>query len=825
MLARSADQFASRLVAWRWALMLLGCLSFIPLAYLQSGLEMNRSLAAMFSSDDPAIIDYQRMQSQFGGNLVVMWVYDDDQLMTTAGLARSRQWTARAESIEGVEGVLSVAKLVDAFHYLRPTLSSPFSSPFSSAPTASEPPPEPLFASDDSVAVQFRNLFAGYTHSPDEKTAAIVVMLKPDTPAQPGGVSQTIAQLRRLAADMPPASAAMLVGEPVLLEDAFDLILADGKRLAIGTIGLLCIVILLTLRDLRVVVLSAICIVWSAVATRALMVLSGVELSLVSTILLALIAVIVVAAIMHLAVRCRAPGATLAGVISLLAIPVACTCLTDVAGFASLMISHVRPVAEFGAMTATAAFCVLVAIGLFSPSVLSLPEWLSIGYRKQSHHSAATSVAVSPLHRPLRSLAMASVRWRKSLSLAAVVSLVASTFYVMGLTTNSSFLANFRPSSSIVRSYERVEDRLGGAGVWDVTLPAPARITTEYLQSVRLLEEQLRDIKIESDEAGSGRHDAVRLRKVLSLADADAVAQQVTMLSFVSPEVRLAGMRAAIPTFAEALLTFPAVSETSNEPPRRLRIMLRSDESLSGREKTALMAAVARTVEQASGRFASELDPIAAPETAPNTLASKNPSDAAETGTVTGYSVLMSRLVASLVSDQWTALTVALAAVGVLLLVVTADWRLTVVSLIVNTLPILAVLFCMGWLGGQLDLGSAMIGAVSIGLSIDGSIHFLSGYQRRLFDGQTPAQAATESAADLGAPILLASAALVIGFAVLVTSPFVPTATFGLLVAATLTLSAIANLTLLPAMVVFVAAPLLEDPPLEVKVNETFPRT
>lgn len=810
--------------------MLLGCLSFIPLAYLQSGLTMNRSLSAMFSPNDPAIIDYQRMQAQFGGNLVVMWVYDDDQLMTTAGLARSRMWTARAESIEGVEGVLSLAKLVDAFHYLRPTLSSPFSSafssPFSSSTTASAQPPEPLFRGDDPVAAQFRNLFAGYTHSPDEKTAAIVVMLHAETQTQSGGVSETIAQLRRLTAEMPPSSAAMLVGEPVLLEDAFDLILADGRRLAIGTIGLLCVVILLTLRDLRVVALSAICIVWSAIATRAMMVVSGVEMSLVSTILLALIAVIVVAAIMHLAVRYRAPGVTLAGVIGVLAIPIACTCLTDVAGFASLMISHVRPVAEFGAMTATAACCVLISIGLFSPSVLSLPDWLSIANRKQRQNAAAASAAASPLHRLLRSLASASIRWRNSLTGTAIVGLIASTFYVMGLETNSSFLANFRPSSPIVRSYKRVEDRLGGAGVWDVTLPAPTRITPAYLQRVRNLEEKLRDIEIERDDAGAGRGDRVRLRNVLSLADADAVAEQVTMLSFVPPEVRLAGMRAAIPTFAEALLTFPATNAA--EQPRRLRIMLRSDESLSGPEKTALMAAVTRTVEQATGSFQSKDNPTVAQTTTPDELTSngndelpgeiqaKIPGEVqarvnteiSGEGTVTGYSVLMSRLVASLVGDQWTALTVALAAVGLLLVVVTADWRLTLVSLIVNTLPILVVLSCMGWLGGQLDLGSAMIGAVSIGLSIDGSIHFLSGYQRRRFDGQTAEMAATESAADLGAPILLASAALVIGFAVLVTSPFVPTATFGLLVAATLTLSAIANLTLLPAMVVFLSAPL-----------------
>ncbi len=752
---------------------------------------MNRSLSAMFSPDDPAMLDYQQMQSRFGGNLVVMWVYEDEQLMTNAGLARSRRWTERVESIDGVEGVLSLAKLVDAFHYLRPSLSSPFSSMLAT----SEQPAEPLFHSDDPVAVQFRDLFAGYTHSPDERTAAIVVMLRGGTQANSSRVSETIAQLRGLAAEMPPSAGAILVGEPVLLEDAFDMILADGRRLAIGTIGLLSIVILLTLRDLRVVALSAICIVWSSVATRALMVLFGVEMSLVSTILLALIAVIVVAAIMHLAVRYRAPGATLAGVIGVLAIPIACTCFTDAAGFASLMISHVRPVAEFGGMTATAACCVLISLVLFSPSVLSLPEWLRVGARKRIENSTETRVDTSPLHRLLLLLARGSVRWRVALTVMAFACLIAATFYVIGLETNSSFLDNFRRTSPIVRAYNRVEERLGGAGVWDVTLPAPRRITAEYLQHVRDLEDELREIEVKPNDAGTNREGGVRLRNVLSLADADAVAAQVTMLSLVSPEVRLAGMRAAIPAFAEALLTFPAATEP--ERPRRMRIMLRSDESLPGSEKSALMAAVRRTVATATENAFRQVE-TSAEQT-------RGGDEIAEKGVVTGYSVLMSRLVASLVRDQWTALAVALAAVGLLLLVVTADWRLTIVSLIVNTLPIVVVLSCMGWFGGQLDLGSAMIGAVSIGLSIDGSIHFLSGYQRRRFEGQTAEMAATQSAADLGTPILLASAALVIGFAVLVTSPFVPTATFGLLVAATLTLSALANLTLLPAMVVFVS--------------------
>ncbi|WP_236620906.1 efflux RND transporter permease subunit [Rhodopirellula sallentina] len=795
-LAQSASRFASRLVRMRVLCLLVGCLCFLPMVYYQSGLTMNRSLAAMFADDDEALLDYQHLQSTFGGNLVVMLVYDDDRLMTAEGLHRNRQWTEQVESTEGVEGVLSVAKLVDAFRYLRPEFSLPFAGSSTDKPIA-------LFQPDDNIAEQFRDLFAGYTHSNDETTAAIVIMLQQPTDENEStvastvtsttDVSQTVTRLRRIADEMPPSRRAMLVGEPVLLEDAFDLILSDGRRLAIGTIGLLCVVILLTLRDARVVILAAACIVWSTVATRSIMVFWGIELSLVSAILLALVAVVVVAAIMHLAVRCHQTGSTITAAIAALAIPITCTCLTDAAGFAALMVSEVRPVIEFGFMTATAACCVLVSLALFSPMVMSLPEKHLCFARTNGDDHGTTS----PL---LRRLAMRSVKHHFGLGVTALVFLLVTLGYVMRLETNSSFLDNFRRDSSIVQSYARVEERLGGAGVWDVVLPAPSTITPTYFERVRELEDQLRKIELKVDgeqNANDSTTDPsnVRLSKVLSLADADEVARQVTMLSFVTPDVRLAGMRAAIPTFAEALLTFPDTVEQQADAPsdslemtRSLRIMLRSNESLSGKAKAALMSRVRDTVQEWSAGIDHQFG---------------DNEPAADRRIVTGYSVLMSRLVASLIRDQWKALGVALVVVGLLIWGATYRFSLTVAALIVNTLPILIVLSAMGIFGGQLDLGSATIGAVSIGLSIDGSIHFLSGYQRRKVAGYSTSHAAVESAADLGAPILLASAALVIGFAVLVTSPFVPTATFGLLVAATLAISAAANLTLLPALVVW----------------------
>jgi hypothetical protein len=626
-----------------------------------------------------------------------------------------------------------------------------------------------MLAEDDPVANSFRELFAGYTHGPDEQTAAIVAML------QPGHTEPAIQELRRLAVQIPSDRDPVLIGEPVLLDDAFDMIQADGNRLALGTIGLLSLVMLLTLRDYRVVLLAAMAIAWATVCTRASIVALGMEMSLVSTILIAIIAVIVVAAVMHIGVRSRDRDGNLdtsdatesiVRVMAFLAIPILWTCLTDAAGFASLLKSDVRPVQQFGAMTAVAALAIVASLIWFTAALMSLPS----GKRPHSCDASRENQPTSS-KRILVHLVTTSLRHRKLLSFASVISLVICTVMVTRLKTETSFLSNFRDSSRIVQAYDRVERQLGGAGVWDVILSAPDTITPEYMNRVRDFETKLRELEV-VDSATGQTHG---LTKVLSLADADEVASRSPLLSIVTPEVRLTGMRTAIPTFADALLTFGPPAEGTQ---RELRIMLRSEESLPGEVKRMLIEQVIQ--------LAQEFD---------------------DHSLVTGYSVLMSRLVSSLLRDQWNALAIALALVGILIGMATRSVRYALVALVTNTLPVMLVLALMGLVGGGLDLGSAMIGAVSIGLSIDGSIHFLAGYQRSRAAGLNSKRAAIEAATDVAAPILLATFALVVGFGILMTSPFIPTATFGMLIAATLAASAWTNLMLLPAVIVAIDRP------------------
>jgi predicted RND superfamily exporter protein len=122
------------------------------------------------------------------------------------------------------------------------------------------------------------------------------------------------------------------------------------------------------------------------------------------------------------------------------------------------------------------------------------------------------------------------------------------------------------------------------------------------------------------------------------------------------------------------------------------------------------------------------------------------------------------------------------------------------------------VLGGMGWLAGlgladvKLNMGAAMIAAVSMGLSVDGSLHYLWAYRQARHRGQTHELALAAAQQSVGQAMLLATLALVLGFGVLLTSPFVPTIYFGALMALAMAGGLVGNLVLLPVLLAWTAS-------------------
>ncbi len=169
-------------------------------------------------------------------------------------------------------------------------------------------------------------------------------------------------------------------------------------------------------------------------------------------------------------------------------------------------------------------------------------------------------------------------------------------------------------------------------------------------------------------------------------------------------------------------------------------------------------------------------------------------------GYVTGYFVLLTHLIASTVRDQWTSFGLASLGVLVSLLMALRCWRRSLVALVPNALPIFLVLGTLGWLDLKLNLGAAMIAAVSMGLSVDSSIHYLLATERRQRSGLTLSEALHVVQQDVGRAVVFSTLALVVGFLVLCRSEFMPTVYFGLLVSLAMLGGLLGNLVLLPLL-------------------------
>ena len=127
--------------------------------------------------------------------------------------------------------------------------------------------------------------------------------------------------------------------------------------------------------------------------------------------------------------------------------------------------------------------------------------------------------------------------------------------------------------------------------------------------------------------------------------------------------------------------------------------------------------------------------------------------------------------------------------------------RLSLATLIPNALPVLILFGAMGWLGIKVNMGAAMIAAVSLGLSVDGSIHYVMSYQRARREGASRDAALSSVQATVGRAAIFATLALVVGFATLCYSEFIPTIYFGALVSLSMIGGLVGNLLILPLLI------------------------
>ncbi|PHS16442.1 MAG: hypothetical protein COA78_03695 [Blastopirellula sp.] len=735
-----------RLISQRWLLLSLAILIGGLSVYFGQQLQFDRSIENMFSADDPLIEPYAKLKKTFGGNEVILGIYRDDNFLNQdrTGIDRLHKVRTEIESLEGVSSVLSLDQLDNAFLDI---------------------------LGDSKPAVQLRELFVGFTHSRSGTVVALPCLLVPESESDVPR-ADLVKQIHDIVVQQ---NGGMITGEPVMVVDGFRYVEEDGSRLGWATSILLGIVIFVAFRSIRWVVISITVVQFALWSTKALLVVVSFELSMVSSMLTAIVTVIGIATVVHILIRFREhrlqgkdPQQALTETLVYLSVPIFWACVTDAVGFCSLLVTSVGPVHDFGIMMAVGALMVIVSVALIVPALVLIGQgWDDPGKAwGEDRIDAQLQRMVDWIqHRPV------------PISVITVALLITAIYGSTKLEVESDFTKNFRADTDIVKAYQTVEEELGGAGVWDIMLPAPKfeELDWAYIQAVLQFEDQLRT-------------EVPELTKVLSLADAMIASTDGTIYDLNNIPVeswRDKAVRTGMSMFKEKMppiFSSLYASDIEHSEQGWFRVMLRAEERQSAKEKKALI----KKVEAIAAGFKSD--------------STKRVGVKTETAKVTGFFVLLTNLIDSLIRDQWTSFMVAIAGIGFTMLLAFRSPAYAAVALVPNILPVLVVTGMIGLTGTPINMGAAMIAAVSMGLSVDSSIHYIIGFQRELRTGLTVQQALSNVQRNVGRAIVFATLALIVGFSVLCISSFVPTIYFGVLVSLAMLGGLAGNLIILPLL-------------------------
>ncbi|HVW00516.1 MAG TPA: MMPL family transporter [Planctomycetaceae bacterium] len=693
----------------------------LALASIYPALELtfDQSIESLYAPDDPLLRNYLESKDLFGGDEFVAVAYTDPDLLSDAGKARVKKLSEELERVPGVSkgSTQSLTTLLEdtRFPFMKKRL------------------PEIL------------EFGRGLVISADHRSTAVIVRLQ-DQASAPVPRAETIAELRRIAAEQPEQ--AYVVGEPVLVSDVFRYSENDGELMGWAATGLLIVVILIFLRGMRWVILPFLIVRITIVWTKASLTLSGIQLSMVSSALTSLVTIIGVSTVVYMSLYYRklreqhSPVESLRKMLDVLGIDIFWVCATTAAGFGAGLSSHIHPVQSLAIMMILGSMFVLLSMALL------LPAGILIGTRSKP----VRPLGEQQVSRFMAALTNWSVAHPWGIALGALALIAFSTVGLFRLHVETDFSKNFRKSAPIVQAFDFAETKLGGAGAWEVNFPAPHELDDEYLAKVSHLAQQLRDLKID------GEHP---LTKVVAVTDGVELVPKLPLITSTLA-ARMKVLDGLQPEFLPSLY---------NAKEGRMRIMLRSRERSAAEDKERLIAQV-ESVARADFPEAK----------------------------ATGLYVMLTYLIQSLLGDQW--INLAWGVAGILLMMSLAYRSLWfgIIALASNVLPILIVIGAMGWIGLKVNLGTAMISSDAMGLTVHDAIFYLSAYLRARRSGHSFDSALQETQTEVRKPLIYSNVALMLGFLVLTMSHFIPMVYFGCLVSAAILGGLISNLVLLPPM-------------------------
>ena len=713
-------------------------------------LAIDPSAERLLPDNDPAGEFFDQASRRFAIRDPLLLVVVRDDLFSIEGLAALAAVTDRVADLDSVESVLSLANAMDVRSEDDDVIIEPF--------LASLP--------EDEAGVErvrrgvFGNpIYLGNLVSRDARAASIVVYLKP---MSAGDVYAEGVDLQILATAEAAAGDAevLLAGPPHVSAETTRVILSDLAFVLPVALLLLCATGLLANPSVVGALAPLATVLTSLVWTLGGLAWLGGSLDLVTASVPLLLVTIGFAYSIHVVTAWRdslqqpaevleEAGGAVAHALGHVGLPVALTGLTTVAGFLALTVSPFGAVRNFGWLSVCGVSATVLASLLVTPALLQL-----LGGRVTRRRQGSDRV-----DRLLAALGRSVVRRRREVLAAGALLALLGAWGTSRIVVNTDLVSNFPPEHRLRSDVERINALLEGANPFSIVLEGEERdafVQPDNLQAVESLQTWLE----EQPEVG-GSTSLVEYVKVLhrALRDGDDAA-------FSVPE------RARL---AKQLLFFGASDELggfvdTHYQNAHLRV---NTNTLDTRGSAKLLERLEARLRELPGDIE---------------------------GHATGSAVLLARAMDQVARSQLQTLAVALLIIYALLVGLFTSFRIGLVALVPNVLPVLLYFGLLGWLDIPLNTTTGLFACVVLGIAVDDTIHFMTRFNAVAHERADERGGAVEALRYVGRPVTLSTLGLCLGFLALGASELQRQSEFGLLGAVTLAFAWLIDVTFTPAL-------------------------
>ena len=639
-------------------------------------------------------------------------------------------------------------------------------------------------------------VFRNFVISEDGKTSGIIVYIKKDelkdaknkTEEEIESYKETlkkknhenITQIREVIKSYEDIGKIYLGGIPMIADDMMSFIKSDIIVFGLGVLLFIIATLWFVFRKIIWIIVPIASCFFSVLIMIGLLGLAGWKVTVISSNFIALMLILTMAMNIHMSTRFLQLSNDFPKLNNFEIIlkttnkmfwPIMYTVLTTICAFLSLIFSGIKPIIDFGWMMTFGLITSFIVTFSLLPTLLSFMSNSNIKIR-ENNNSKITSF-----------FGKISIKNKNSIFIVTGLVIILSIIGISRLEVENSFINYFNKNTEIYKGMKLIDENLGGTTPLEIILKFPSKKNVDTSEDDDFEdwgdEEDQNDDKYWFTKDKIDKIQAVHnyldnltaVGKVLSFSSIIEVATQLNNNKPLGT-LEMGVLYSKIPESIKKDIIDPYISIKDNEA----RISLRIIDSQDGLRRNDLINQINYDLENKLKLNKEEFK-------------------------LAGVLILFNNLLQSLFKSQILTLGLVMIGIFTMFMILFRNVKLSLIGVVPNFIAAFFILGIIGLLGIPLDMMTITIAAITIGIAVDNSIHYIYRFKEEFIKNKDYNKTLKTCHSTVGVAILNTSITIVFGFSILVFSKFIPTIYFGVFTGIAMLLAMISVLTLLPSLI------------------------